>query len=73
LLRAPLRKVFVPDTHYLVHAATVHTARQAAHLAYEVTKERWAWPHFKVVDEETGSFQRLASPCYKISTLGSSE
>src|SRR5213082_1320430 len=45
-----LRTVFVPVTHYLVHAATVHTARQVAHLLYEVTKERRAWPKFEMVD-----------------------
>jgi hypothetical protein len=44
LLRAPIRKVFVPNTHYLVHAATIHAARQVAHLPYEVTKERGALP-----------------------------
>src|SRR5258707_5128790 len=49
-LRAPIRAVFVPITHYLVHAATVHTARQVAHLLYEVTKERRAWPKFQMVD-----------------------
>ena len=49
-LRAPLRAVFVPITHYLVHAATVHNTRQVAHMLYEVTKERGAWPHFKMVD-----------------------
>ncbi len=47
---APIRAVFVPITHYLVHAATVHTARQVAHLLYEVTKERRAWPKFQMVD-----------------------
>src|SRR5262249_27250155 len=41
---------FVPITHYLVHAATVHTARQVAHLLDEVTKERRAWPKFQMVD-----------------------
>src|SRR5208282_6097079 len=49
-LRDPLRMVIVPITHYLVHAAAVHTARQVAHLLYEVTKERRAWPYFKVID-----------------------
>src|SRR5262249_58032119 len=49
-LRAPIRAVLVPITHYLVHAATVHTARQVAHLLDEVTKERRAWPEFQMVD-----------------------
>jgi hypothetical protein len=40
LLRTPLRKVFVPIAHDLVHAATVHTAGQVAHVLYPVTKER---------------------------------
>jgi len=34
----------------LVHAATVHTAGQAAHLLNEVTKERGAWRKRHVVD-----------------------
>src|SRR4029077_3210639 len=50
LLRTPLRTVFVPITHDLVHAATVHTAGQAAHVLYPVTKERGACPHFQVID-----------------------
>ena len=41
LLRAPLRTVFVPITHQLVHAATVHTAGQVAHPLAEVMEERW--------------------------------
>src|SRR5208282_4007700 len=49
-LRDPVRMVFVPITHHLVHAATVHTARQVAHLLYEGTKERRAWPKFQMVD-----------------------
>src|SRR6202051_1485697 len=31
-LRVIIRTVFVPITHYLVHAATVHHARQVAHM-----------------------------------------
>jgi hypothetical protein len=50
LLRAPLRTVFVPNTHDLVHAATVHTAGQVAHLLVEVTKERGTRRKFQVVD-----------------------
>src|SRR5215475_9735087 len=42
--------VFVPIAHDLVHAATVHTARQAAHFLDEVTKERGTWRKFLVVD-----------------------
>src|SRR5271163_4837239 len=49
-LRTPLRKVFVPITHDLVHAAAVDTARQVAHLLCPVTKERGVWPQFQVVD-----------------------
>src|SRR5262245_36510257 len=41
-LRAPLRTVFIPIAHNRVQAATVHAARQAAHLIYEVAKKRWA-------------------------------
>jgi|SRR5580693_457713 hypothetical protein len=50
LRRGPFRKVFVPITHYLVHATTVHNARQVAHLLYEVAKERRARPKFQMVD-----------------------
>jgi hypothetical protein len=39
-LGAPISTVFVPLTHYLVRAATVHNARQAARMIYEVTTER---------------------------------
>src|SRR4051794_12790273 len=49
-LRAPLRTVFVPIAHHLVHAATVHTAGQAANLFDEVTKELGAWRKRRVVD-----------------------
>ena len=49
-LRAPLRTVFVPNTHDLVHAATVHTAGQATHLFDEVMKERGTRRKFLVVD-----------------------
>jgi len=31
-----------------LHAATVGTTRQLAHLLDEVTKERRAWPHFTI-------------------------
>src|ERR1700728_1000424 len=48
--RVILRTVFLPITHYLVHAATVHHARQVAHMLYEVTKERRVWPKFPMVD-----------------------
>src|SRR5262245_30446574 len=50
VLRAPLRTVFVPITHDLVHAAAVHTARHAAHLLYPVTKEYGIRRKFLVVD-----------------------
>jgi hypothetical protein len=42
--------VFVPIAHDLVQAAAVHTARQAAHLLDEVTKEHGAWLKFLMVD-----------------------
>src|ERR1700722_18603896 len=38
--RVPIRKVFVPITHDLVHAATVDEARQATHQLDEVTEGR---------------------------------
>jgi catechol 2,3-dioxygenase-like lactoylglutathione lyase family enzyme len=41
--RAPLRRVFVPIPHYLVHAAPVHDAGQVAHMLVEVAKERRTW------------------------------
>ena len=44
--------VFVPIAHDLVHAATVHTAGQAAHVLYPVTKERGTRRKFQVVDEK---------------------
>ena len=47
---SPLRTIFVPIAHGLIQAATVDTAGQAAHVLYEMTKERRAWPHFKMVD-----------------------
>src|SRR5450755_2062095 len=49
-LRVPLGMVFVPKTHHLVHAATVHAAGQVAHLLGEVTKERGTRRKFLVVD-----------------------
>src|SRR5882672_3965381 len=53
--------VFVPITHHLVDAATVHAARQAAHLLDEMMKERGAWPEFEVVDV---AVQRLVHSKY---------
>ena len=47
--RAPVRMVFIPITHDLVHAATVHHARKSAHILDEVTKERGARYKFLVV------------------------
>lgn len=44
------RMVFVPIAHDLIHAAAVHTARQAAHVLYPVTKECGVWRKFLVVD-----------------------
>src|SRR6185437_10625354 len=43
-------RLFVPITHHLVHAATVHTAAQAADLLDPVTKERGTGRKFLVVD-----------------------
>src|SRR5580658_8492778 len=62
-LRDPVRTVFVPITHYLVHAATVHNARQVAHMLYEVTKERQAWPKFQMVDV---AIQGLVQSIYEL-------
>src|SRR5208282_322857 len=77
VLRVPVHLVFVPITHYLIHAATVHTARQAARLLDEVTRERGiGWPDFHVVDVAIqGLVQSIHELChgYKISTPGSSE
>src|SRR5262249_56198081 len=50
-LRVPVRKVIVPVTHYLVHVATVHNARQAPHMLYEVTNDHGVRrTQFTVVD-----------------------
>ena len=57
--------VFVPITHHLVHAATVHAARQAAHLLDEVLKERGAWPEFVVVVVDV-AVQRLVHSKYDL-------
>ena len=40
----------VPNTHDLVHAATVHTAGQVAHVLYEETKEHGIRRKLLVVD-----------------------
>src|SRR5713226_8299170 len=51
VLRVPIRKIFVPITHDLVHAATVDDARQATHLLDEVTEGRGhRRPKHRVVD-----------------------
>jgi hypothetical protein len=42
--------ILVPITHDVVHAATVHTAGQVAHMLGEVTKERCTRRKFLVVD-----------------------
>src|SRR5579875_151273 len=57
----PVRLVFIPIPHYLVHAATVHHAGHAAHLLDEVTKERRTWPKRRVVDFAIPSHFRTAS------------
>ena len=46
----PLRKVFVPITHYLVHAPAVDNARQVTHVLDEMTKERRTWHKGLMVD-----------------------
>src|SRR5277367_90563 len=40
VLRVPIRKILVPITHDLVHAATVDDARQATHQLDEVAEGR---------------------------------
>src|SRR5215475_11062253 len=51
VLRVPIRKIFVPITHDLVHAATVDQARQATHQLDEVTEGRgYRRPKLRVVD-----------------------
>src|SRR5690606_18305723 len=42
--------VFVPIAHHLIHAATVHTCRQAAHVIDEMTEEHRIGREFHVVD-----------------------
>jgi hypothetical protein len=42
--------VLVPNPHYFVHAATVNTTGQAAHLLDEVMEKRRAGHKFLVVD-----------------------
>src|ERR1700758_3191553 len=42
--------ILIPNPHDLVHAATVNTAGQAAHLLDEVTEKRGAGHEFLVVD-----------------------
>jgi hypothetical protein len=47
----PVRKVFVPITHYLVHAATVDNAGQATPLLDEETERRGRRrPQLRVLD-----------------------
>src|SRR5215469_8935758 len=51
ILRVPIRRIFVPITHDLVHAATVDDARQATHVSDEVTEGRGRRrPKLRVVD-----------------------
>jgi hypothetical protein len=42
--------IFVPKTHDLIPAATIHAAGQAAHFLDEVTEECGAWRKFHIVD-----------------------
>ena len=60
-------RVFVPITHDLVHAATVNTAGQVAHVLYPVTKDaRGACPQFPGGQRSRpgiGSFRRQVLPC----------
>src|SRR5262249_52342909 len=75
-LRGPLRIVFVPITHDLVHVATVHTAGQAADLGDEVPKEHGAWRKFLVVDVPVQGLVQSEDElrhATKISIPGSSE
>src|SRR5262245_42920504 len=66
ILCVPIRKVIVPITHDLVHAATVHCARQAARLVHEVTGERGTgWPNSHVVDVAVeGLVQSIHELCH---------
>src|SRR5262245_48521089 len=77
ILCVPIRKIIVPITHDLVHAATVHGARQAARLLHEVTGERGTgWPNSHVVDVAVeGLVQSIHELCHatKPSIPGSSE
>src|SRR5262245_56785262 len=66
ILCVRIRKVIVPITHDLVHAATVHGARQAARLLHEVTGERGTgWPNSHVVDVAVeGLVQSIHELCH---------
>src|SRR5207253_3764505 len=51
ILRVPIRKIFVPITHDLVHVATVDDSRQATHQLDEVSEGRGRRrPKLHVVD-----------------------
>src|SRR6185437_6974401 len=51
VLRVPVRMVFVPISHDLVHAATVHTPGHAAHQLPKMTREHGTrWSQYHVVD-----------------------
>src|SRR5262252_10222116 len=65
-LCVPIRTVIVPITHDLVHAATVHCARQAARLLQEMTGERGTgWPNSHVVDVAVeGLVQSIHELCH---------
>src|SRR5215831_12910592 len=63
ILRIPIRRIFVPILHDLVHAATVDEARQATHLLDEVTEGRGhRRPELRVVDV---AVEGLAQPIDK--------
>src|SRR5262249_5844631 len=66
ILCVPIRKVIVPITHDLVHAATVQYARQAARPLHEVTGERGTgWPDSHVVDVAVeGLVQSIHELCH---------
>src|SRR5262245_53226913 len=66
ILCVPIGKVIVPITHDLVHAATVHCARQAARPLHEVTGERGTgWPNSHVVDVAVeGLVQSIHELCH---------
>src|SRR6202522_884873 len=76
IVRVPIRKIFVPITHDLVHAATVDEARQATDHLEEVTEARgYGRPKLHVVDVAIeGLHQSIDKFCHAANPLpGASE